>query len=176
MGATLRKFVLTVHVASSVGWLGAVAASLALGIAAVVSGDLQLVRSLYLTLHLMAWAVLVPLSIASLVTGILQSLGTPWGLFRHYWVIAKLVINLFASSVLLLYTQTLSSFAEMARARSQTAGDIGMLRSPSVAIHSSGALILLLVATVFSIYKPRGMTRYGQRKQRAARAAPAATA
>ena len=169
MGAPLRKFALTAHIASSVGWLGAVGVSLALGVAAVVSTDVQIVRAVYLALQLMAGVVLVPLSIASLVTGIVQSLGTTWGLFRHYWVVAKLVINLFAGLVLLLYTQTLSSFAAIARQAADGPGATDMLRSPSVAIHSAGALMLLLVATVLSVYKPRGMTRHGQRKLRAAR-------
>lgn len=160
----LRKFVLTSHVAASVGWLGAVAASLALGIGAVSTEDAESVRAIYLTLELVAWSTLVPLSLASLVTGVVQSLGTVWGLFRHYWVLAKLVINLFASLVLLMYTQTLGQFAELAR----PASGLDLLRSPSVAIHSAGALALLLAATVLSVYKPRGMTRYGQRKQREA--------
>lgn len=166
----LRKFALTAHVVSSVGWLGAVAASLAMGIAAVASGDVHLVRSVYLAMEFIAAAVLVPLSIASLVTGFVQSLGTVWGLFRHYWVIAKLVINLFASVVLLMYTQTLNYFGGLARQQAQPAADLGILRSPSVAIHSAGALALLVLATVLSVYKPRGVTRYGQRKLRAARA------
>jgi hypothetical protein len=30
-------------------------------------------------------------------------------------------------------------------------------------LHAAAALLLLLVATTLAIYKPRGMTRYGQR-------------
>lgn len=164
MGPAVRKLALTAHVISSVGWLGAVTASLALGVAAVTSRHEPTIRGIYLTLELMAIWVLVPLSVASLATGLIQSFGTVWGLFRHYWVLAKLVINLFASLVLLLYTQTLDSFAAVA-GRAPASEDLLMLRSPSVAIHSAGAMVLLVVATVLSVYKPRGMTRYGQRKQ-----------
>lgn len=164
MNPRLRKAVLTAHVIASVGWLGAVAVSFALGIVALLSSDISTVRSVYVVLELMAWTTLVPLSVGSLVTGVIQSLGTTWGLLRHYWVIAKLAINLFASFVLLIYTQTLRQFAEAAR----SVGDLDTLRDPSVAIHSGAALVLLVVATVLSVYKPRGMTRYGQRKQRAA--------
>ena len=32
-------------------------------------------------------------------------------------------------------------------------------------VHAGAALLLLLVAVTLSVYKPRGMTRYGQRKQ-----------
>ena len=105
----------------------------------------------------------MPLSLASLLTGVIQSLGTKWGLFRHYWVIAKLLINLVATVVLLLYMQTLGSLAAVA---TDTTASTSELRSPSPAIHAGAALFLLLVAATLSVYKPRGVTRYGQRKQR----------
>ena len=47
----LRKFALTTHVTSSVGWLGAVGAFLALAIAGVGSEDAQIVRAAYLAMH-----------------------------------------------------------------------------------------------------------------------------
>jgi hypothetical protein len=105
------------------------------------------------------------LSFASLLTGVVQSLGTTWGLFRHYWVVAKLLINVFATSVLLLYTRTLDSLAGLA-AEQTSAGDLGALRSPSPVLHAGAALLLLLAATTLAVYKPPGLTPYGQRKQR----------
>lgn len=111
--------------------------------------------------------VLVPFSLASLLTGLAQSLGTRWGLFRNYWVLAKLLINLVASLILLMYTQTLASLAELA----STSADLEMLRSPSPVLHAVGGLALLLAAAVLSVYKPRGMTRYGWRKQQEQRQA-----
>jgi hypothetical protein len=81
----LRKFALTTHVTSSVGWLGAVGAFLALAIAGVASYDAQIVRAAYLAMHLTTWVVIVPLSLAALLTGIVQSVGTTRGLFRHYF-------------------------------------------------------------------------------------------
>ena len=74
----LRKFVLTVHVTSSVGWLGAVAVFLALSVVGLTSRDAQVVRGVYLAMESAGWAVLVPLSLASLLTGLVQSLGTKW--------------------------------------------------------------------------------------------------
>jgi hypothetical protein len=159
MTPRLRKFVLTVHVSSSVGWLGAVGGSLALAVAGLTSQDAERVRAVYVALELTGWFVLVPLSLASLLTGIVQSLGTKWGLFRHYWVLAKLVINLLATIILLLYTQTLSSLADVARDTTQVTGD------PSPVLHAGAGLLLLLGATALAVYKPRGLTRYGQRKQ-----------
>jgi hypothetical protein len=165
MTPRLRKLMLTAHVTSSVGWLGAVAVSFALGVAGLTSQDAQTVRGAYLTLELTGWFVLVPLSLASLLTGLVQSLGTTWGLFRHYWVLFKLLINLVASIVLLLYMQTLSYLAGIAAEATLSSGDLAELRNPSPVLHAGGALLLLVVATTLAVYKPRGMTRYGQRKQ-----------
>jgi hypothetical protein len=160
----LRKLALTAHVTSSVGWLGAVAGFLALAVAGLTSQDAQTVRAAYLTMELTGWFVLVPLALASLLTGLVQALGTTWGLFRHYWVLFKLLINLFATIVLLLYMQTLGDLADVAAETTLSSDDLDVLRSPSPVLHAGAALLLLLVATTLAVYKPRGMTRYGQRK------------
>ncbi len=161
----LRKLVLTLHVTSSVGWLGAIAASLVLSLAGLMSQDPQVVRGAYLTLELVARFLLVPFSFASLLTGLVQSLGSRWGLFRHYWVIFKLFINLLATGVLLLYSQTFDYLAGIGTNTGLSDAEVLTLRSSSPVLHSSAAIVLLLVATVLSIYKPQGMTKYGQRKQ-----------
>ena len=122
-------------------------------------------RGAYLVMEPAAWLVLVPMALASLLTGLVQSLGTTWGLFRHYWVLFKLLINVGAIVVLLMYMQTLSYFAGVAAATTLSNDDLGVLLTPSVVLHSIIALLLLLVATVLAVYKPRGMTHYGWRKQ-----------
>lgn len=159
MPPRLRKLVLTAHVLSSVGWIGAVAVLLALAVVAVTSQNTDVVRGAYLVMEPAAWTVLVPLAIASLITGLVQSLGTQWGLFRHYWVLFKLLINCGAIVVLLMYTQTLDYLADIAADSASPVDD------PSVILHSVLALLLLIVATVLAVYKPRGMTRYGLRKR-----------
>ena len=84
MTPRLRTFALTAHVASSVGWLGAVVVFLALAGVGLTSQDAQTVRGAYLVMEPAAWFVLVPLAFASLLTGLVMSLGTTWGVFRHY--------------------------------------------------------------------------------------------
>ena len=165
MTPRLRKLALTAHVTSSVGWVGAVVGFLALAVAALTSQDAQLVRAAYLAMELTGWFVLVPLAVASLLTGLVQSLGTKWGLFRHYWVLVKFVINLVATIVLLLYMQTLGYLAGVAAQSTLSGDDLGELRSPSPLVHAGIGMLLLVVAATLSVYKPRGMTRYGQRKQ-----------
>lgn len=170
MSPRTRKLALTAHVTSSVSWLGAVACVLVLAVTGLTSRDGETVRAAYIAIDSLAWSVLVPLSIASLLTGLVQSLGTAWGLFRHYWIVVKLAINLLATTVLLLYTQTLSDLAGVAADPASSTADLRDLSSASPVVHAAAALLLLLVATVLAVNKPRGRTRYGRRKQREQRA------
>ncbi len=163
MSRSLCKFALTTPVTSTVGWLGAIAGFLAMAIGALITEDVQVVRGAYLAMQLMGWYVLVPLCIASLATGLIMSLGTSWGLFRHYWVLVKFVITVLAAIILFMYTQTLDQLGAMAR---DTTLSISALRNPSPVLHSGLAVLALLLNTTLSIYKPKGMTRYGRRKQR----------
>ena len=48
-----------------------------------------MVRAAFLAMESIGWFVIVPLSLAALPTGLVQSLGTEWGLFRHCWMLAK---------------------------------------------------------------------------------------
>lgn len=160
MTARLRRFALTAHVTTSVGWLGAVAAFLALAVGGLTSDDAR--SAPYPAMELMAWFVIAPLSVASLLTGVVQSLGTKWGLLRHYWVVAKLLINVFATVVLLLYMESLSSLADTAAETAFSSGDLHGLRVQAV-VHASAALALLVVATTLAVYKPPGLTPYGRR-------------
>ena len=167
----VRKLALTTHVTSSVGWLGAVAAFLALAIAGVSSQDPEVVRAAYLAMHLTTWFVIVPFSLADLLSGIIQSLGTTWGLFRHYWIVTKLLLTVFATIILLVHTQPIARVASVAAATTVAAGDLRQLRLQLVG-DACGALFVLLVSTALSVYKPWGMTRYGLRMQDEMTAAP----
>ena len=165
MTPPVRKLVLTAHVTFSVGWFGAVAAFLALAIGGLVSHAAEAVRASYLAMAVIGWFVIVPLGIGSLLVGIVQSLGTEWGLFRHYWVLVKLVLTIAALILLLLHMRLVSHVSSIAAATGLSAGDLRGMRIQLVG-DASGALVVLLVNTVLSIYKPRGMTRRGRRAQR----------
>ena len=167
MAPGLRKLVLTVHLTSSLGWIGAVVAYLALGVSAATSRDAQTVRAAWIAMELTGWYAIVPLAVASLLTGLAMSLGTPWGLFRHYWVLITLALTILATVVLLLHMPTVSSLADVARGAD--GADLGGLGGDL--FHAGGGLLVLLVIAVLNVYKPRGMTRYGQRKRRERRAA-----
>jgi uncharacterized membrane protein len=156
----MRKLVFTAHVVCSVGWIGAVIAYLALVVAALTSEDAQTVRAAFLAMET-TYFVLVPLAFASLLTGVVQSLGTTWGLLRHYWVVFKLLLTVIATFVLLLNMRTVNSLADdAARAGADLPGAGGQL------LHAGVGLLVLLTTAALAVYKPRGMTRYGLRKQR----------
>lgn len=103
MTPRLSKFVLTAHITTSVGWPGAVAGFFVLSIAGLTSHDSEVVRSAYISMNLIGLYVLVPLSFAALLTGLVQSLSTHWGLFRHYWVLTKLVLTVGATALPLVH-------------------------------------------------------------------------
>ena len=162
MTPALRKLTFTTHITSSLGWVGAVIAFLALGVIALTSPDERVVRGTYLVMAPAAWFVLVPLAHASLLTGVALSLGTTWGLFRHYWVVLKLGITVFCTVILLIY---MSTFRQMAGLAADPVVDLALVRNASPIVHATLALILLLIAAVLGVYKPFGMTVYGRRKQ-----------
>jgi hypothetical protein len=114
MTPPLRKLALTAHVTTSVGWLGALAVFLGHALASLISQDEQMVRAASLAMGLTAWFVILPLSLASLTTGLVQALGTAWGLFRHYWVLFKLLLTAVATIVLLLKLGPIRYLADMA--------------------------------------------------------------
>ena len=163
MSPRLRRLTLTTHLTTSVGWAGAVLAFLALAVLGLTSDDVVVVRGAYLLMAPAAWLVLVPLAHASLISGIVLSLGTTWGLFKHYWVVLKLVLTAFATVILLVYMGT---FKEMAGIAADPVVDIGAVQNASPVIHSVFAFMLLMVATVLGVYKPFGMTVYGHRAYR----------
>lgn len=159
----LRKAVLTAHVGSSVGWLGAVVAYLVLDVAAVTSRNPEVARAAFVAMELVVVSAIVPLALVSLAVGVLNALGTPWGLFRHWWVVVKLLLTLVATVVLLVQVPGIRSMAEAARSGADPSGLLGTLA------HSIGGLAVLVVVTLLSTYKPRGLTRYGWRRQQVER-------
>ncbi|MGH2355086.1 MAG: DUF2269 domain-containing protein [Chloroflexota bacterium] len=163
----VRKLALIAHLTCSVGWIGAVVAYLALSVTAVTSQDAQTIRAAYLAMELIGWSAIVPLALAALLTGLVMALGTPWGLFRHYWVLLTLVLTILASVILLLHLPTVSSLADVARAAD--GADLGGLGGDL--FHPGVGLVVLLVITGLNVYKPRGLTPYGWRKQHEERTA-----
>jgi len=90
-------------------------------------------------------------------------------LFRHYWVLIKFLITVPATILLLVHMRPIGHLARVVAEVTLSRGDLAGLRIQLVA-DAGAAIVVLLVATVLSIYKPRGLTRYGLRKLREERA------
>jgi hypothetical protein len=161
MPPALRRAMLAAHIICSVGWLGAAAAYLALGVAAQVSMQPQVIRAAWIAMELSGWFVIVPLACLAYLTGLVLSLGTPWGLFKHYWVVIALVLTTLSLAVLLLHMPSVSALAGLAR----TADDAAASRLGGDVLHPALGILVLLVVTVLNVHKPRGLTPYGQHKQ-----------
>jgi Predicted integral membrane protein (DUF2269) len=171
----LRKFALATHLTFSTGWIGAVFAYLVLSVAAMTSQDAQTLRAAWIAMELTGWYAIVPLALASLLTGLVMALGTKWGLFRHYWVLISLVLTILATVVLLLHMPDVSLLASVARAAEGASLDgldkhtYARLEEGDL-LHPGLGLVVLVVIQVLNVYKPRGMTRYGWRKEEQRRA------
>jgi hypothetical protein len=94
---------------------------------------------------------------------------TPWGLFKHYWVVIALVLTTLSLAVLLLHMPSVSTLAGLAR----TADDAAASRLGGDVLHPALGVLVLIVVTVLNVHKPRGLTPYGNtskpRSRRAAR-------
>lgn len=171
MGPNLRKFALAAHVTLSVGWIGAVAAYAVLDVTAATSRDANELRAAYTAMDLITRLSIVPLGFLTLGTGLIMSLGTKWGLFRHYWTLISLILTLFALAVLLIETRTIRYYGSLAR--DPATSDEILLGLGNTLLHSIGAIVVLLVIMWLNMYKPRGITKYGWRKQQEEVATPA---
>lgn len=121
MNSTLRKLNLTLHVAVSVGWLGAVLAYLPFAIQSVRGPEPEAARTIYAAMNTIRWGVVLPCEFAALATGFIQSVGTSAGLFRHYWILAKFLLTVGGITILLMHMPLVSRLTE-----SVQEGGIGM--------------------------------------------------
>lgn len=160
----LRKAALATHIAVSVGWIGAAAAYLVIVLAAMTSRDAATLRAAWSALDLIGWYAIVPFAATSLLTGVFMSLVTPWGLFRHYWVLISFALTCFAAVILWLHMPTVSAFARLAASTPpvETDGLRAALRGEL--LHAGVGLLVLLAIEALNVFKPQGLTAYGMRR------------
>jgi Predicted integral membrane protein (DUF2269) len=145
----LRKFILTIHIAVSVGLLGDSAGYLAVAIRAATITDSFAAHASYETLRMFALVFGIPLSFASLLTGLILGIGTKWGVFRYPWVAAKLLLNLsvIAVGALVLKGGMNAMLAGNGGAAKQLIGG------------AAYDVVALTIATALGVFKPG--TRFG---------------
>jgi hypothetical protein len=176
MTPKIRKLVLTAHIALSVGWVGAITGFLVLSVASLTSQKAEIVRGAYVSMNLIGLYAIVPLGFAALLTGLVQSLGTSWGLFRQYWTVTK--FGLTVGAVFLLLVHQFEAIGRLSQlVLSLPPGVLPTFGSleTELLVKAGIAIVVLLVTTVLSVYKPWGFTPYGRRirqQERIAQLAP----
>lgn len=150
---------LWLHITASVGWVGAVFVFLPFAVVAMTSTEDLFVRSAFIGMKWILDCVIVPSALLSLLTGLVSSLGTPWGLVRHYWVLVKLVLTLFTLVVLAVQVRPIHQLAE--RAADPSMPVVHLAEAPRPLIHACGGLVFLLLIQGLGVFKPKGVTRYG---------------
>ena len=163
-----RKVVLTAHLVVALGWYGAVAGFLVLGIVGLTSQDPEIIRGNYVAMDQISRFIIIPLSFATLATGLIQALGSQWGLFKHYWILTKFSLVVFAIFVLLMHqVMAISEAARSVRGATADALLAPALQSLKIELVRAPALAmaLLLTAATLGVFKPWGLTPYGKRVQ-----------
>ena len=162
MSSALHRAALALHITSSVGWIGAATGYLVLGVLAARSEDPLTIRAAWIGMEVIGWRAVVPLGCLDLLTGLVMSLGTPWGLVRHYWVLFALVLTIMALTVLILHMPTVTAAADLAR----TVDDRAVVALGGDVLHPALGLVVLVIVAVLNVYKPRGVTGLGRKRPR----------
>ncbi|KPC65504.1 hypothetical protein [Streptomyces chattanoogensis] len=160
-----RRAVLVVHVAVSVGWLGLTLGLLALSITGYTAASPDTAAVAYRAMKIFADWLVLPVALIALVSGLVLSLGTAWGLARHRWVYVKFWLTLV--TVLLSVFSLRPGIDRLAAqaAAGTPAPDIGLLIAPAVATAT------YFFITAVSVLKPWGRTKRGSRLRRRAQSA-----
>jgi hypothetical protein len=106
--------------------------------------------------------------VATLVSGALLSLGTKWGLLRHYWVATKLALCLGVIVTGVAFVDRLVQRSVSAPS-ARTVGEgtiLDVASAPATLLISlSAAHVLVLgAATVLSVYKPWSGIPFGRQE------------
>ena len=160
------KLLLAAHIMVSGTWLGVVVAKLALGLAAVATDEPAASGALFAAMQAVNPA-FPPATVGTIVTGVLLSLGTKWGLLRHYWIATKLVlaVGVIATAVRIGDQLVQRTIAAPSGPAADGGTILGIPMAPALLISLSAAHALMLgAATVISVYKPWGKTWFGRRQ------------
>ncbi|MEV5767862.1 hypothetical protein AB0L34_25275 [Micromonospora sp. NPDC052213] len=170
LGRTSRKVWLTLHIGIGVGWLGVSLGMLALSVVGVTTDRHEVRHGAYVLMDTFNVVLAIPSVFLAIITGAVVSLGTPWGLIKHRWVLAKLIIALSLPVLATFEGPWIDELAARTKDSAAEPGRTGILLVGAMALF----LALLWTATILSVFKPGGRTRWGRREN--TRGQPAQTA
>ncbi|QOV38554.1 DUF2269 domain-containing protein [Streptomyces ferrugineus] len=153
-----RRAALVVHVVASASWLGLTVGLLALAITAGATGSAVTVEASVRAMKLFADWLLLPVAFLTLVSGLVLSLGTQWGLARHRWVYVKFWLTLATTAATAFALRPGLGTTVSAVAAGEPLPDPGdLMMGPIVSLSA------YVFMTVISVLKPWGLTRRGRR-------------
>ena len=168
MSPSLINLNRTAHIIISLSWIGTVIAFFAISIVGLTSHNIEIVRGSYYFMDLISLYTIIPISVLAFLTGLIQSLGTSWGLFRYYWIILKFVLTIAAVGLLLLHQFKLMDQAAAIVELSPAGTMPNVGGSGKELMTKSGLAIFLLVGiAILGIYKPWSQTSFGHREDKA---------
>ncbi|MFD5846349.1 DUF2269 domain-containing protein [Streptomyces chartreusis] len=157
-----RRAALVVHVVASASWVGLTLGLLALGITAAGTGSAVSVEASVRAMKLFADWLLLPVAFLTLVSGLVLSLGTQWGLARHRWVYVKFWLTLATTTATVFALRPGVNSAVAAVAAGGPLPDAGdVMMGPIVSLSA------YVFMTVISVLKPWGLTKRGRRLREA---------
>jgi hypothetical protein len=164
LSVSQRKWLLSAHVLFSAIMFGVAFAFLILSITAANTSDEGVLKACYLSMHILAKTSIRASTIGALVTGILLSVLTHWGLFKYYWIIAKEGLMIFS---ILLGPIGMEAWTLKAVTLTSAEGLVA-LNNPAFTVNSgqfwTGIILQILSIGgmfVISVFKP-----WGPRKQK----------
>ena len=170
VGRRSRQLLVFVHVAVSVGWMGAGAANVVLAMTAGYTSAVDVRRVCYYMMDQVDVYVIIPLAFAALLSGLLLCLVTPWGLARYWWVLVKLALTL----VVIVYsTVGVGVWVEESIAATATGGQGSAVAGP-LAYGAALNIVEFLFMTWASVAKPWGPTPWTRTRTAVVRRSPGA--
>ena len=164
LNSMCRRLNFTAHLTFLIGGVGAVAAFFVLAIAGLVSTVNETVQGAYIDMEIITRFVIIPACFASLLTGFIHAIGTPWGLFRYYWIAVKFSFTIIATIVLLVHVQPIGYLGLVSLDNALSGNELRSLRIQLIA-NSGAALLVLLMNIILSVYKPWGKIYPLQKRQ-----------
>ena len=148
-----RKIAVTVHVVAALALLGVSTVVLVAGVQAATRDDAHDAHAVYSLLRLLTFSLDLPLAAVTLLSGVLLALTSRWGIFRHWWVIAKLAIYGATLIIgLVLISPSLDTMIDVTEA-----GSSGQSGARSTLVFAAGVQVVILVAAAtLGVFKPGG--------------------
>jgi ferredoxin-NADP reductase len=155
-----RKVWLMLHIGFSVSWLGLSLAMTVMAVAGLTADSHAVRHGAYELMHLFDLTVVIPSMALAVISGVVLSIGTPWGLVKHRWVLLKFAIALslptFAAFV---ESKWIRDLLKLTEEPSADPGGTGLALVICLAVYT----LLLWAAVFLSVFKPGGRPRWGRR-------------